>query len=361
MSNSQLEALLWEHNPVFSAPGKKICSELAQKYPATLFMPNEQLVSSGDSGEHLYVVLSGTVRIYHRSEDGRELVVKLLRAPNSYGDIAVLHDLPFLENLAAVDESLVAKIPVPEYVAFLKQHKNAAFENLKHMGAAFCVAARNEQQVFAPIKQRIANLLLSYADFYGVHQDEGAARDVMVTHPLSQNDVAQSLAVVRRSVAQILGEWQKSGIITKQDGFFVLNRVDWLEELAAPIRGSLCYYIGMPLTKLTQRPAATEAMVEIVKGRDAMVGLRYAVGEQLLIGRHPPCGLLLPDDMVSPQHCRVFRSATGSRYWVQDLESLNGTLVSGKCLQRAVLKDDTELQIGSTRLRFYFSSSEPGS
>ena len=65
-----------------------------------------------------------------------------------------------------------------------------------------------------------------------------------------------------------------------------------------------------------------------------------------------PARLLLPSDLLSPQHCRVFRAATGGRFWVEDLDSLNGSELNDKPVKLNVLKDADRIKVGGFVLTF---------
>ncbi len=70
----------------------------------------------------------------------------------------------------------------------------------------------------------------------------------------------------------------------------------------------------------------------------------------LTIGRSPHSDLFLDDVTVSRHHARVLRDEGG--FWVEDLNSLNGTYVNRKRIERHRLFDGDELQIGKFKLAF---------
>jgi len=72
--------------------------------------------------------------------------------------------------------------------------------------------------------------------------------------------------------------------------------------------------------------------------------------ELLTIGRDPENHLFLDDVTVSRHHARVIRDALG--YVIEDLNSLNGTYVNRKRVERHHLSDGDELQIGKFKLGF---------
>ncbi|MDO5630071.1 MAG: FHA domain-containing protein [Mobilicoccus sp.] len=69
----------------------------------------------------------------------------------------------------------------------------------------------------------------------------------------------------------------------------------------------------------------------------------------VLLGRNPECTLVIDDDYASGRHARVYY---GDRGWfVEDLDSTNGTFVSGtRITEPTPLKDGTHLRIGTTVL-----------
>ncbi len=68
------------------------------------------------------------------------------------------------------------------------------------------------------------------------------------------------------------------------------------------------------------------------------------------IGRSPHSDLFLDDVTVSRHHARVLRDDAG--FSVEDLNSLNGTYVNRRRIERRQLSDGDELQIGKFKLAF---------
>src|SRR6478672_9322232 len=69
------------------------------------------------------------------------------------------------------------------------------------------------------------------------------------------------------------------------------------------------------------------------------------------IGRHPSSQINLPDPYVSRQHCILTRS--DNEYMIMDLNSSNGTYVSGKRVKESSLGDGCPIQVGQTLFTFW--------
>ncbi len=78
-------------------------------------------------------------------------------------------------------------------------------------------------------------------------------------------------------------------------------------------------------------------------------GSRIAIDADLVtIGRHPESDIFLDDITVSRRHVEVHRR--DGVVEVADAGSLNGTYVNKELIERAVLNDGDELQIGKFKL-----------
>ncbi len=72
------------------------------------------------------------------------------------------------------------------------------------------------------------------------------------------------------------------------------------------------------------------------------------------VGRHPVNALKLTDREVSKEHAEFSRA--GVEWWVQDLNSSNGTFVNGRRVTRFRLKENDEIAMGGTVMVFHQAS-----
>lgn len=103
--------------------------------------------------------------------------------------------------------------------------------------------------------------------------------------------------------------------------------------------------------------AADKPVLIIHEGEKA--GQRWTIQEdELVIGRGGECDLVLPERQVSREHIRIFRS--GDTYYLEDLDSKNGTWLNGVQLKAATapLRDGDEIQIAlAVKITFVGSES----
>ncbi len=82
-------------------------------------------------------------------------------------------------------------------------------------------------------------------------------------------------------------------------------------------------------------------------------------GELAVLGRHPDCDIVLESGSVSRQHARIF--TVDGKYYVEDLQSRNGTFVNGQTVvDRQLLVENDELVICDLVFVFHDAYPEPG-
>jgi len=103
-----------------------------------------------------------------------------------------------------------------------------------------------------------------------------------------------------------------------------------------------------PESRFVVRGTAPCLLIRAGGGRE---GEEIALDEDLLtIGRNPESHLFLDDVTVSRHHVRIVRDGAG--FVAEDLNSLNGTYVNRRRVERHHLSDGDELQIGKFKLAY---------
>lgn len=81
------------------------------------------------------------------------------------------------------------------------------------------------------------------------------------------------------------------------------------------------------------------------------IGRVYSIiDEEVILGRIPSCGIVLTDPAASRQHARITRTPQG--YFIEDMQSANGTYVNDKRISRAQLSHGDLIRI--CRLEYSF-------
>ncbi len=104
------------------------------------------------------------------------------------------------------------------------------------------------------------------------------------------------------------------------------------------------------------KPVATPRRREAARRITVMEGplqgshMEIATLEEIVLGRSPDCDFVLGDDYASARHARLFRR--GSDWFVEDLDSRNGTFVGGYRIdQPERIGVGADVKVGRTTVR----------
>lgn len=100
----------------------------------------------------------------------------------------------------------------------------------------------------------------------------------------------------------------------------------------------------------SERASAARLVVVDPAASGLALGVEFTLASSGTIGRGAPSTIMIPDAAVSARHGRVAFRHGG--WWVEDLQSANGTYVNGNRVEAPTpLEDGDELEVAQVRLR----------
>jgi len=99
------------------------------------------------------------------------------------------------------------------------------------------------------------------------------------------------------------------------------------------------------------RAAPTDAWLVVLKGGGLTAGERFDLFGGISIGRSPQADVRIEDRFASGIHARIY--SRGPTYYVEDMNSTNGTFLNDAQLTAEVALGDLDVvRIGDTEFRF---------
>ena len=187
----------------------------------------EVLYLPGDAGDRVYLLKRGVVKISAIQEDGREVLLALLRKGEVFGEEAVLDQGPRDHMAEAYEDALICIITKQDFMEMLRTHPDMVFKVTKLIGLRLkTFRMRVENLLFKGAAQRLAYTLLELARDHGQPDAQG----VLVPLRLSQQDLANLIGVTRESVNLALSELRREGLVVLEGRAIRLPRPAELEQ-----------------------------------------------------------------------------------------------------------------------------------
>jgi CRP/FNR family transcriptional regulator, cyclic AMP receptor protein len=188
------------------------------------------LFHQGDDSPDILFLIDGRIEVASLSSGGQRMLHTTLDAPQFFGELGVLGELPRTAAALALDESSVWAAPGQAFVEFLASEPTAA-RAIQRALARQVVAheAFVDDLLFLDLKGRVAKRLLQLvAPTLDRLPEDGVRLPAIVTHA----DLASLSGGSRENVTRILSEMQRRGLIERDGRRFVLRNIAGLSKLA---------------------------------------------------------------------------------------------------------------------------------
>ncbi len=164
----------------------------------------------GDPSDSIYIVRSGRIKIGKITEDGREIILNMLKSGDVFGEMAFLDDGPRETFAEALEDSNLFILTKPDLLSLIKRRPAITYRLAKIIGERRREAEKNmENFLYKGVRERLANLLLRLSDEYGIKDSRGKLLRIKITH----QDLANLIGSSRETVSLTLGDFRREGYI----------------------------------------------------------------------------------------------------------------------------------------------------
>ncbi len=179
------------------------------------------IISRDTTGDSLYVILRGRVKIVIPGDGGREVILNLLKTGEFFGEMALLDDLPRSADVVASEDS---KLLVLRRDQFAEHIKNSPATALYIMAELSRRLRRADELIsnlaLLDVYSRVAHIMIDLAKKDGTEVEEG----ILIRDRPTQQDIASMIGTSRETVSRVLSEFQKRGFVEMRGRDILLSR-----------------------------------------------------------------------------------------------------------------------------------------
>lgn len=193
--------------PYFAGLSAPELAALAAQCRVQSLDAGESILLEGEPAEGLYVVLSGKVRVFKSSPDGREQVLIVLAPGGTFSDVPVFDGGPSPASADALGSGAsVCLVPGPVVAQLLATSPAVAASVAKVLASRLRhLTMLVEDLSLRQIIQRVARLLLD--------ESGSGSRSIQLTH----QEMAARVGTAREVVSRALRELEHRGAISRKD------------------------------------------------------------------------------------------------------------------------------------------------
>ncbi|MGO1973520.1 MAG: Crp/Fnr family transcriptional regulator [Propionibacteriaceae bacterium] len=187
------------------------------------------LFREGDTGDQLYVVVSGKMKLGRSGSAGRENLLAVLGPGQMFGELSLFDPGPRSTTATAVTRTELRSLDQAELVRWLDGRPEVARGLLGQLAGRLRKANDVVSDlVFSDVPGRVAKALLDLASRFGDRKEDG----IHVNHDLTQEELAQLVGASRETVNKALADFAARGWIRLEPRSVTLVDVARVERRA---------------------------------------------------------------------------------------------------------------------------------
>jgi CRP-like cAMP-binding protein len=162
--------------------------------------------------KNIYFLKIGHVKIVRLSPDGRKAILDIIGPGEIFGELALIDNEGevYVEMAEALDEVMICAVSKNDFMEILKKNPELNLRLIKLIGLKLLkVESKVEDLIFKNVRERVMTFLFRFAEAFGKIKE----RQISVPKFLSQDEIAHMTGASRQTVATILNELRKEGVI----------------------------------------------------------------------------------------------------------------------------------------------------
>ncbi|HZX48134.1 MAG TPA: Crp/Fnr family transcriptional regulator [Nitrospirota bacterium] len=200
-----------------------ILSDMAKEF---VYKNGEYVFYEGDSPDWFCIVKEGNIKAIKQAEDGKEIIMHMFKAGDTFGDVAVFDRRPYPASALTVGQTTVIK--------FHHTHCFQILETMPEVAAKFLLTMGRKQREFVQriegaltsrVEKRIANTLLKLANMTDAELGKS------INLHLTRKDIANMVGTTIETAIRVMSRFQKEGVIETNKSGITILKPDKLHEI----------------------------------------------------------------------------------------------------------------------------------
>ena len=197
------------------------------------FRKKEILFGQGEEAKGFYVVLSGKIKLYKISPEGKEQILHVVSSPDAFAEAALFVEGNYPAFAEALVDSQLLFFPKRNFVQLIEKNPQLSINMIVSLSQYLRkFASLIEELSLKEVSSRIAKYLLDLT--FKSTQEGKSANEVELD--VSKSQLASRLGTISETLSRTLAKMKTRGIIdVKKNRIRIINR-ESLEELASGLK-----------------------------------------------------------------------------------------------------------------------------
>ena len=217
--------------PLFSDLPPEVLQRIDTVVLERTYKKGESIFMEGEPGQGLHFVRTGRVKIVKTAEDGREHIIKFLKAGEIFAEVLLFNHLPYPATSVAVEDSRIGLIRNEDLELLILENNALALLLIRSLSQRLLYAQQKIKELaLQDVPARTAELLLRLSREQGKCD---AAGKPLLDLPESRQELAGLMGTSRETLSRTLSDFKKRKLISMEGNQIVLLQEEQLFDLSS--------------------------------------------------------------------------------------------------------------------------------
>lgn len=205
-------------NPLFNGLETFYITGMISRGEVRSWPSGSQVIIEGESGDAVYFILSGRVKVTLYGEEGREIVLSILNEGDMFGEMSIIDDKPRSANVEAIKDLECLVVSKSAFIEYLSTHHKVYMRFFAYLTGRLREATRQIGGLaLLDVCGRIAHTLIGMAK-----EGEAAKEKVVAIERPTHEELAAMIGSSREVVSRALKKMTQDGYIKIEKGRILL-------------------------------------------------------------------------------------------------------------------------------------------
>jgi len=204
---------------LFDGLGKEELSSLSGLLHQKVFPASANMITAEQSGEVVYLIVDGTVKIFLEREDGTEVILAILGSGDTVGEMSLIDNTNRCASVLTLEKTTLLWMDHSAFNNCMQKMPRICC-NLSTILARRLRLANEQIQALAAleVESRVARQILAFAAQYGRETEAG---DILIPIRLTQSDLAGLVGASRERINQVVVAYKERHYISVDQRYHI--------------------------------------------------------------------------------------------------------------------------------------------
>jgi CRP/FNR family transcriptional regulator len=195
--------------PLFSTLSDEEFNQLAHIFVARAYRKNQVIFLEEETGNYMYLVLSGKVKVAKAGAGGKETILAIHRTGDFFGEMSLLDGKTAPATVSAMEDSKIISLSGTDFHRYLMHNEKVMLQIIQVLCARLRQVWQIQSMSSSTADARIRMGVYQLAKRHGIRDAHGTIIDLKITH----QELAEMVGTSRETVTRVLTHLRELGII----------------------------------------------------------------------------------------------------------------------------------------------------